>query len=149
MFANQSFRKAAMLLAALAVSLMTPGRAPAQHVRPAFLGKFTLTTPVHWGGSVLQPGEYTIRIDSTASLGRALISNKDSTFAIRVLNRASEDYRGGPDALQLRVKNGELVVRALVLADLNRVLIYDSSLDKRNVEEARNNASVPVLVARK
>ena len=149
MFANQSFRKAALMLDALAVSLMAPGRAPAQHVGPAFLGKFSLTTPVHWGKSVLQPGEYTIRIDSTASRGLALISRKDSTFSIRVLNGASEDYRGGSDALQLKVKNGELVVRALVLADLDRVLIYDSSLDKENVEEARSNASVPVLVARK
>jgi hypothetical protein len=41
------------------------------------------------------------------------------------------------------------VVHSLVLADLNRVLLYELSAVKEGVEEAAVAPSVPVLVARK
>lgn len=145
----QSIQRGAILLAALVMSLMTAGAARAQSVSPSFRGKFTLTTPVHWGKSVLQPGEYTICVDSMASPSLAFIQKEGSVFAVRVMSGVSNRYQGNSDALELKVKNGEFVVQALVLADLKTALVYDSSFGKQNVEEARANASMPVLVARK
>lgn len=145
----RSIQRRAMLLAALVMTLMTAGAARAQHVPSSYVGKFTLTTPVHWGKSVLQPGEYTIYIESTSSPNLALIEKDGSVFAFRVMSAVSNRYQGNSDALQLRVKDGEFVVQALVLADLKTALVYDSSIDKQNVEEARANTRIPVLVARK
>lgn len=145
----QSIQRGTLLLAALVMSLMTAGAARAQHVPPSFVGKFTLTTPVHWSKSVLQPGEYTICIESMASPGLALVQKQGSAFAVRVMSGVRNDYQGNSDALQLKVKNGELVVEALVLGDWKTALVYDSSSREQNVEEVRANTTIPVLVARK
>ncbi len=145
----RSIQRGTLLLAALVMSLMTAGTARAQDVSARFVGKFTLTSPVQWGKSTLRPGTYTIRIDSMGSPIRALISNDDSSFGIRVITVVTGDYRGGSDALQVKVKNGQPVVQALVLSDLKTALVYDSSSREQNVEEVRANTSIPVLVARK
>lgn len=146
----QSIQRGALLLAALVMSLMTAGAARAQHEHPSFRGKFTLITPVHWGKSVLEPGEYTVCVESMASVPNfALIQKEGSTFSIRVMSGVRDDYNGNSDALQLKIKNGELVVQALRLADLKTTLVYDSSSREQKVEEVRANVSIPVLVARK
>jgi len=149
MYTKKPILWAVKFLTVLALILTAKGTALAQDVPPSFLGKFTLTAPVHWGKSVLQPGDYTICIDSMASPSLVLINKEGSAFAVRVMSGVSNDYRGGSDALQLKVKNGEFVVHALVLADLKRVFIYDSFLEGQNVEEVRASASLPVLAARK
>jgi hypothetical protein len=81
----------------------------------------------------------------------AFISRDDSTssFAIWVKSIATQDYRNGSNALRLKVRKGALVVHSLVLADLNRELLYEPSAAQESVEEARVDPSVPVLVARK
>lgn len=145
----QSIQRGALLLAALVISLMTTGAARAQSVPPSFRGKFTLTTPVHWGKIVLQPGEYTVCVESMASPSLALIQKEGSVFAVRVMSGVRNAYQGNSDALQLKVKNDELVVQALVLADWKTALVYDSPSREQNVEEVRANVSLPVLVARK
>jgi hypothetical protein len=61
---------------------------------------------------------------------------------------ATGDYRNGSNALRLKVRNGALVVHSLVLADLNRVLLYELYAVKEGVEEARTDSTV-VLLARK
>jgi len=143
--------RAISFLVAMTASLLFVGAARAQDVSTRFVGKFTLTSPVQWGKSTLQPGTYSIRIDSTAYPIRALISRDDSTssFAIRVVTIVTDDYRNGPNALRLEFRKGSLVVQSLVLADLKTVLIYDASPAPKNVEEARANTNIPVLVARK
>lgn len=145
----RSIQEGALLLAALVMSLVTAGAARGQSVPPSFVGKFTLTSPLHWGKSVLQPGVYTICIESMASPNLALIHKDGSTFAIRVMSGSRSAYQGNTDALQLKIMNGELVVEALVLGDWKTTLVYDSSSREQNVEEVRANTSIPVLVARK
>jgi hypothetical protein len=49
-----------ILLAGLGISLIAAGIAQAQSDLPAFTGKFTSTTQVHWDKTILQPGDYTI-----------------------------------------------------------------------------------------
>jgi len=145
---KRSILRATLFLAAMAASFILASAARAQD---AFVGKFTLTSPVSWGKSTLPPGTYRIHIDSTARPIIAFISREDSTsfFAIRVMSIATGDYRNGSNALSLKVRNGALVVHSLVLADLNRVLLYELSAVKEGVEEAAMAPSVPVLVARK
>lgn len=145
----QSIQQGALLLAALVMSLMNAGAARAQDVSARFVGKFTLTSPVLWGKSTLRPGTYTIRIDSMGSPIRAFISKDDSSFGIRIITLVTGDYHNGSNVLRLKVRNGALVVDSLALADLNTVLIYESSPAHENVEEARAATSIPVLVARK
>ena len=146
---KRSILKATFFLVALAASLILGGPARAQAVSPLFVGKFTLTSTVHWGKSTLPPGTYTLRIDSTAAPIRATIHNDRYTFVIRVKSLTSSDYHTGSNALLLKVRNGSLVVHSLVLADLHSVLIYDASPAQENVEEAHADLTVPVLVARK
>ena len=146
---KRSILRVTVFLAAMAASLGLAGAARAQDVSARFVGKFTLTSPVHWGKSTLPPGTYNLRINSTGSPVMADISNDTSTFSIRIISLGTSDYHNGSNALRLEVRKGALMVQSLVLADLHTVLIYDASPARENVEEARANASVPVLVSRK
>ncbi|HET7106808.1 MAG TPA: hypothetical protein VFI38_08360 [Candidatus Acidoferrum sp.] len=145
----KSIQRGTLLVAALFVGLMTAGAVQAQQVTSSYCGKFTLTTPVQWRKSVLQPGEYTIRIESMSSAHLALIQKEDSAFAIRVMSGVANSYQGNSDALQLKVKNGQLVVEALVLGNFKTALFYDSSFPEQSVEEVRGEDSVRILVAKK
>ena len=59
------------------------------------------------------------------------------------------DYRNGSSALHLTGRKGALVVHSLVLANLKKEIVYERSVPRESIEEARVNASVPVLVAKK
>jgi hypothetical protein len=146
---KRSTLQATFFLAALAASLVLAGPARAQNISPRFVGKFTLTAPVHWGKSTLPPGNYTLRIDSIGRPILATIRNDRSTFMIRVMSLASSDDHNSPNALRLKVRHGSLVVQSLALADLDTVLIYDPSPVQEKVEEAHADLTVSVLVARK
>jgi len=146
---KRSILETAFVLTALLVSLLLAGAARAQNVSPQFIGKFTLTSPVDWGKSTLSPGTYTLRIDSTALPIMATIRNERDDCVARVMTRATEDYTSGSNALELKVRDGRFVVKSLVLADLNMVLIFDPSPAHERVEKAQLAPSVPVLVARK
>jgi hypothetical protein len=60
-----------MLFAVLSVGLIFAGTAQAQI--PTFTGKFTLTHQVQWSRTVLQPGDYTVTIESIKAPAAALI----------------------------------------------------------------------------
>jgi hypothetical protein len=148
MNSKRSILRATLFLAAMATSLFIASAARAQD---AFVGKFTLTSPVSWGKSTLPPGTYRIRIDSTARPSTAFITRNDSSspFAILVMSIATGDYRSGSNVLRLKARKGALVVHSLVLADLQKELLYEPSAARESVEEARVDTTVPVLVARK
>jgi hypothetical protein len=149
MISKRSILRSTLFLAAMAASLTLASATRAQY---AFVGKFTLTSPVSWGKSTLPPGTYRIRIDDPTTFPiMAVISRDDSTssFGIWGMSMAIEDYRNGSNALLLKARNGALVVRSLVLADLKKVILYERSAPQGSVEEARVDASIPVLVARK
>jgi len=129
--------------------LLLAGAARAQNISPQFIGKFTLTSAVDWGKSTLSPGTYTLRIDSTAVPIMATIRNERDDFVARVMTRATEDYTSGSNALELKIRDGQFVVKSLVLADLKMVLVFDPSPAHERVVEAQAAPSVAVLVARK
>ena len=146
---KRSILQATFFLTALAASLTLAGAARAQGVFPVFVGKFTLTSTVHWGKTTLPPGTYSLSIYSIGWPVMATIRNENSTVATRVLSVASGDSRFGSNLLRLKpTGDGSLAVQSLVLADLHTVLIYDASPVRQSVREARADSTV-VLVARK
>jgi hypothetical protein len=149
MNSKRSILRATLFLAAMAASLTLASAARAQE---AFAGKFTLTSPVSWNKTTLPAGTYSIHIESTTAFPiMADISRDDSTssFRTRVLCIGIGDYRNGSSALHLTGRKGALVVHSLVLANLKKEIVYERSVPRESIEEARVNASVPVLVAKK
>lgn len=148
MNAKRSILQATFCLAVLAACMIFAGAARAQAVSPAFVGKFTLSSTIHWGKSTLPPGTYTLRIDSTTLPVMATIHNDHYTVSARVMTSAIQGYASSSNALQLKTRDGHLVVQSLVLADLDMVLFFDPSPARERVEETRADSTV-VLVARK
>jgi hypothetical protein len=146
---NQRMAGTALLVAALLTSLLFAGTARAQGQSPAYVGKFTLTYQIHWGKSVLQPGNYTITIRSTGTPIIALIRNVNGDAVTHVMSGARSENTNGANALLIKEKDGQLSVHSLALADLGMVLIYDPSLAQEKVQEARVSHTVPVIWAKK
>ena len=138
-----------LLMAFLAGSLFFARPAHAQAQRPAFFGTFTLPYQVRWGGSVLQPGKYSVTIKSTGSPMIALVRTADGNAVTYVVNGSISTHTNSENALLLREKKGQFVVHSLDLADLGVVLIYDPTLAKEPVMEARVKQTVPVMSAKK
>jgi hypothetical protein len=146
---NQRMTGTALLVAALLTSLLFAGTAGAQGQSPAYVGKFTLANQIHWGKSVLQPGNYTITIRSTGTPIIALVRKADGDAVTHVMSGARSGNTNGVNALLIKEKDGQLTVHSLALADLGMVLIYDPSLARETVQEARANQIVPVMWAKK
>jgi hypothetical protein len=141
-------RVAVGMLAALVMSLLCVGTIQAQTDLPVCRGEFTLPYQVHWGKSLLQPGDYIITVKSTGTPNIALISKSDGSGGIMVVARVHGEPRSGVNALLVKDKDGELTVHSLSLANLKMALIYDPSLARESVQEARVNRTVPVVWAR-
>jgi hypothetical protein len=138
-----------LTLAALLTSLFFVGTARAQGQSPAYVGKFTLTYQIHWCKSVLQPGNYTITFKSTGTPIIASIYNVDGNAVTFVMSGARSGNTNGMNALLIKEKDGQLRVHSLALADLGMVLIYDPSLARETVQEARVSKTIPVTWAKK
>jgi hypothetical protein len=136
-----------MLLATLVMSLLHVGTVHAQ--LPVYRGQFTLPYQVLWGESVLKPGDYTITIQSIGIPAIALIRKADGHGGTLVVSRIHGQPTTGVNALLVKDKDGQLTVHSLSLADLRMVLIYDPSLARESVKEARVSRTVPVMWAKK
>jgi hypothetical protein len=145
---NRKTMGMAMLVAALFTSLFFVDTARAQGAVPAFVEKFTLPYQVHWGKSVLQPGDYTIAIRSVGTPIIAIISNAEGHPVTQVMCGVRNDQTNG-NALFVKEKDGQLTIHSLSLANLGMVLVYDPALAQKPVEEARANQTVPVISASK
>jgi hypothetical protein len=75
--AVQGLAVSRMLLAALCMSVIVAGIAQAQTDLPTFTARFTLTSQVEWGKTVLQPGDYTITIESGSGSAFALVRDNN------------------------------------------------------------------------
>jgi hypothetical protein len=148
MRANQTVAGIKMLLATLVISLFCVGMMQAQGELAVYRGRFTLSYQVHWGKSVLQPGDYTITIPSTGLPTFALIRKADGNWGTRVVSGVHSGPTNGVNALLLKDKDGQLTVHSLSLPSLGIVLIYDPSLARESVQEARVSRTVPVMLAK-
>lgn len=145
---NQKVAGIRMLLVTLVMSLLYVGTIQAQTDLPVCRGEFTLPYQVHWGKTVLQPGDYTITIHSFGMPNIASISKTDGSGGILVVARVHGEPRRGVNALLVSDKDGQLTVHSLSLANLKMALIYDPSLARESVPEARVNRTVPVVWAK-
>jgi len=136
-----------VLLAAVSIGLMFVGIAQAQI--PTFTGKFTLTTQVQWNRTVLQPGDYTVTIESINAPATVLIRDSSGRPIARFLSGIDSGKTSTGTALFIREKGGQLRVYALALANLGKVLVYDPALAREAVLEARASQTVPVMLAKR
>ena len=145
---NQRIAHTALVVAALLTSLSLVGTARAQAQSPAYVGKFTTTSQLHWGKAVLQPGTYTIIIKSTGEPVIASIRNAEGDAVCLVMSRARSEKTNSVNALLIKEKEGQLKVHSLALADLGIVLIYDPGLAQETVREAQASKTLPVMFAK-
>jgi len=138
-----------MLFAALSISLIVVGIAQAQMELPVFRGKFTLTTQVQWGKTVLPPGNYTITIGSSSIPTIASIRDGSGRPVADFMSGIDDGKTSAGNALLIREKNGQLRVYSLALASLGKVLVYDRALAREAVMEARAPQTVPVMLAKR
>jgi hypothetical protein len=136
------------LLAALCMSVIV-GIAQAQTDLPTFTGRFTLTSQVQWDGTVLQPGSYSVTIESISSPTAALIRDGSGRPVARFISGIDGGKTSAGNALLIREKHGQLRVYALALASLGKVLVYDRALAQEEVMEARAPQTVPVMLAKR
>jgi hypothetical protein len=142
---NQRMDGSTLLLVALFASLFFAGTARAQ----AYVGKFTLTQQIHWDKTVLEPGEYTLSLNSTVPPIIATIRTVGGDGVFMVMSQARTVDKNGVNALLIKEKDGKPTVYSLALADLGTVLIYDPSLARERPQEARLSKAVPVMWAKK
>jgi len=137
------------LFSALSISLIFVGIAKAQFDIPAFTGKFTITTPVLWGKTVLQPGDYTISIGSSRKPTSALVRDSKGRSVAYFVSGIDGGKTSAGNALLISKKGGQLRVYCLALATLGRELVYDPVLAREAVMEARVAQVVPVMLAKR
>lgn len=149
MHRNQRLAGKTLWLAALLTSLFFVSTARAQGQLPAYKGKFTLPYEVHWGRSVLRPGDYTFTIQDMRSPIIALVRTAEGNAVTYVESGSLSGHTNGVNALLIRERDGQLIVHSLALADLGVLLIYDPSLAQEPTKVAPVKRSVPILAARK
>ena len=138
-----------LFVAALVMTVVFVGRAQAQGTDTVYRGTFTLTQQIHWGKSVLRPGHYTMTMTSIGNPAIVKVQNEDSGEAFRVVTAVREETTAGTSALFLQAKDGRATVHSLSLPQLGIVLIYEPTLAREPVLEARARQTVPVLLAKK
>ena len=146
---NRKLIETMSLIAFVLTSLFFVPPARAQAQKPAYFGTFIVPYQVRWGGSVLQPGKYTVTIKSTGSPMTALVRTADGNAVTYVINGSVSTHTNGENALLLRERKGQFVVHSLAPADLGMVLIYDPSLAQEPAMEAGVKQTVTVMSAKK
>jgi hypothetical protein len=138
-----------LAVAALLTSLFFAGTARAQGQSPAYVGKFTLTQQIHWGKTVLQPGKYKVTINSTVAPIIGTIRTVAGDGVSIVMSQARTGNKNSVNGLLIKEKDGQPTVHSLAIADLGVVLIYDPTLARETVQEARVSQTIPVTWAKK
>jgi hypothetical protein len=95
----------------------------------------------------LQPGDYTVTIESIKAPAAAMIRDSSGRSVARFI-RIDSGKTGAGNALLIREKDGQLRVYGLTLADLGMVLVYDRALAREEVMEARVPQTIPVVLAK-
>lgn len=135
-----------LFAATLLATILFAGSANAQS---PFKGKFTLQHETRWGLAVLPAGNYTLTFDNHLS-NMLVLRDAESGRAIAYepAYNAQHSTESG-SALLIGVRGSEQVVHSFRLAELGQTFIYDRTLARRAVEEARQPQAIPVIVARK
>ena len=138
-----------LLLVALLASPFLTHTAWAQGQPPAYVGEFTITHQIHWGKTVLRPGKYKVSINSILASNIGTIRTVAGDGVSIVMSQARTGNKNGVNGLLIKEKDGQLTVHSLAIADLGVVLIYDPTLARETVQEARVSQTIPVTWAKK
>ena len=145
---NSKIQKVQVLAAALMMSLFLITTSQAQTDLAVFTGKFTLNNQVLWGGTVLQPGEYTITISSSSMPTLVLVTNSQGRPVTRFVGMIDAGTTRDGNALLIRARDGQLRVYSLALGSLGRVLVFDRTLARQGVLEAYTPRTVPIMLTK-
>lgn len=127
------------LLAACALAISTSAE-------PTFSGKFTLPFDVHWGGTLLPAGNYSITMERFESAALVRSANGKSHFVAAFPTMG--DSLKGRCFLYITGTGGQYTVRYLNAPSLGRVLIYAPLTKTEHEELARGNGqALPIVVA--
>lgn len=133
-----------LLAIALVTSWTFVGMANAQS---DYQGKFTLSSHVHWGSSVLPPGNYSFRLACSGEDCSATIWDKEGKVrtARSVVKEANKDPKAG-SAILIATRGGENIVHSVRLAGSPVIVIYDAALahERNIVRQASNMNALPV-----
>jgi len=146
---NSGVPRGRMLITTLCMSLLLTATSQAQTNLACFTGKFTLTNQVLWGKTVLQPGDYTIAVESHVGTTFALVRSSKGGSVGLFVSGMGDVKTSGKSALLLREKDGQLRVYSLQLASLRKVLVYDPALAREAVMEASVPQTVPLILAKR
>ena len=137
-----------VFFAALVIILTVGGIAQAQTDLPAFTGKFTLTTQVHWDKTILQPGDYTITLGSSSMPSFALVADSKGRPVARFVSRVDGGDARAQCAAHRRTERTTSRVfagarQSRKSAGLRPALAREAAL------EARAPRTVPVMLAKR
>ena len=123
------------------------------NAQSSFRGAFTLPHETSWAGVDLPAGSYVITLDRGAGVGPTTVLIRDAATGKAmgmVPSPIADSGSDGADSLVTSTRGGHSVVRALRVAELGRVFVYQrASTHGRGSEEASNTEIVPVLQAKK
>jgi hypothetical protein len=109
-------------------------------------GNFTLPHEVHWGRTVLPPGDYSITVESSSK--PAFIQSASGEEHMFTTTPTIGDKEKVAAGLLITVNGNERTVRALNLPQYGVSLIY-KPFTKAEREATAQAETVPVIVAKK
>ncbi|HEY6443932.1 MAG TPA: hypothetical protein VIY66_11400 [Candidatus Acidoferrales bacterium] len=136
-----------LFAAALLATALFAGSANAQS---QFKGKFTLQHETRWGKAVLPTGHYILTLDNHLSNMLVIRDAKSlHVVAYEPVNNV-QDSTEGESALLIAVRGSRQIVHSFRVAELGQTFIYDRAIaNGYGVEQARQQQTVPVIVAKK
>ena len=131
------------------IAVMTGLLAAVANAQPSFAGKFTLPYEVHWNKAVLPPGDYLIRMDSSAAT--PVISSKDGSMTAFAGMPTIADSSEPDRCITITNSGNERRVRTLNLPELKKVVIFTplTNDEKEALAKAGNIKTVPVVSAKR
>jgi hypothetical protein len=137
---NRSLRLVKFAMLVLVTACFGAGLANAQEVK----GKFNLPFETHWGNAVLAPGDYTFRLNFSASGGdyTVLVREEDQTATMIMASTRDHSFSGKSGLIVERHGNRG-TVRSLRLAEAGLVIYYPAAKAQPEVL-----AQGPVLIQR-
>ncbi|MFN7993991.1 MAG: hypothetical protein U0Q18_10335 [Bryobacteraceae bacterium] len=144
-----SLFKRCILQSAVVLSVVAAGVSTAS-AATLFKGKFELPAPAYWGSKLLQPGNYTISMDTDSPRTSFIMVRGEGITKALVSSPVSNVQESAHSRLVLENVNGNYVIRELDAGVLGKSFRFAVARQARGHAEAASNAmplSVPVAAA--
>lgn len=133
----------------MSVFLVTWGFAGTANAQTTPAAKFDLPFEVHWGKTVLPPGQYTISMNSATNIVFVQSTHGQTAFFTSIPTR--ENSSKGAAAMLVTVRGKERTVRSLNLPARGISLIYQpaTSAEREILAKADKVEAVPLITSGK